>query len=118
MRLQKKNTKLIHYKLYQGLTETIRDGMQTGEYTKSYSSMYSEEMNVSPASGVSSLEMFGDATSYSKVAMTCNMNCPLKENAIVWVDNPTTGANDYLVVQVSRSINNIAYALREVDVNE
>ena len=116
MRILERNARSIYFKNYLGLTQIERDGMKTGEYEKTYSDLFEERMNISPASGVASLEMFGDLTNYSKVAVTCNMDCSLTENSIVWVDKTTTDSYDYIVVRVSKSLNNIAYALRKVDV--
>lgn len=117
MRCLNKNKRTLSFKTYSGKTQiTDSDGLRTGEYTKTYSSLYTTQMNISPASGVSSLEMFGNVTNYAKVAVTDDLACPMGIDSIVWIDKPTSGPHDYIVVQVAKSLNSIAYALREVEV--
>lgn len=114
MRCLQRNKSWVSYKTFLGKEQLVKDGLKTGEYRKVYSDLITTQMNISPASGVATLEMFGDVTNYSRVLMTDDMDCQLEENSIVWVNKPIDGPNDYIVVEVSRSLNSIAYALREV----
>lgn len=119
MRCLRRNQKTIHFKNYQGKTQIVdANGDFTGEYSLSYSDFIEAKMNVSASRGVASEEMFGISTNYTKVLMTDDMNCTLDEHSILWIDAPTTGPHDYVVVLVAKSLNSIAYAVREVNVSE
>ena len=75
-------------------------------------------MNVSASRGVASEEMFGISTNYTKVLVTDDVNCPIDEHSILWIDKPVTGPHDYVVVRVAKSLNSIAYAVLEVSAGQ
>ena len=118
MRLPLRNLRTIHYKTYLGKTEILEDGLRTGEYKTNYSDLVELVGDVSASRGSADLDMFGINTPYTKVLLTTWMECPINEQSIIWIDAPTTGQHDYVVVQVAKSFNVIAIALREVSKDE
>lgn len=111
-----RNTKPISYALYQGQTEILDiNGNRTGEYTPSYSTPVTVRMNVAPANGIADWNPFGIDTPYTLVAMTFDLKSPISETSRVWVDKSTDEAPNYVVTRVARSLNNIVYALLEVE---
>ena len=116
MRLCNRNVKTIYYALQTG-TQPIMDewGNETGEYKTLYTEPVAIKMNVSPARGQASTEMFGEDLNYTKSMVTTDLTCPIDEYSRLWVDKPTTESHDYIVVLVAKSINNIAYAIKKVD---
>lgn len=119
MRLLRRNLKTVYWKNYVGKTQIVdSNGLKTGEYAITYSDLYEAKMNVSASRGVASEEMFGISTNYSKVLMTADMNCSIDEHSILWIDTDTSNPYNYVVVQVAKSLNSIAYAVREVNVKE
>lgn len=122
MRALKRNKRPVWYCLYQGETElTDSDGNYTGETGVTYAAPVQVLANVSPATGQSNLEMFGNLTDYDRVIVSDDTTLPIDENTVLFIDStPTTGAGeygyDYIVRRVAKSINSIAIAVRKVDV--
>ena len=116
MRCLERNKKTIHYKNYLGKTQIVdANGNRTGEYTLSYSDLIEAKMNVSASRGVATEEMFGVSTNYTKVLVTSDVDCPMDEQSILWIDKPTDGPHDYVVVRKAKSINSISYAIAKVE---
>lgn len=120
MRTLQRNKRDVWYALYQGVTElTDSDGNYTGEEDITYSAPVKIRANVSPATGQSNEEMFGNLADYDKVIVTDEVDIPVDENSILWIDAvPTTGivGYNYIVRRVARSFNYVAIAVRKVDV--
>jgi len=115
MRGLRRNKKTLYYALYQGQEEILdANGLRTGEYQPSYSKPEKIRMNVAPAQDSIDWNPFGISTPYTKVAMTFDLNSPISETSIVWMDKSTDEPHNYVVVALARSLNVIAYALREV----
>lgn len=111
-----RNTKPVSYALYQGQTEILDiNGNRTGEYRNTYSEPVTVRMNVAPANGVADWNPFGIDTPYTLVAMTFDLKSPISETSKVWVDKSIDEPANYVVTRVARSINNIVYALLEVE---
>ena len=118
MRTLDRNKQLIYYANLIGETDVIDEyGQFTGETTTEYSEPMPLRVNVSPARGEASIELFGTDLNYSKTIVT-DKDYGINENSIMWVDKPTTEPHNYIVVSVAKSINSISYAIREVNVNE
>ena len=116
MKSLKRNKKQFYYALYQGMSElTDEYGNRTGQYTLTYSDPASYRANISPATGTTDLEQFGQNTNYSHVISTSDMNCPFEETTRLWIGVPTTSPYNYLVVRKAESLNCISYAIREVE---
>lgn len=118
MRLLRRNKQLIYYALYEG-KEPLRDeyGNETGEYKLFYSDPIPLKLSVSAAKGESSTRQFGELADYDKVIITDDINCPIDEHSILWIDNlDTNKPHDYVVKRVARSLNIISYAVSKVSV--
>ena len=125
MKTLKRNHQTLYYSLYTGFEE-IKDsnGYYTGEKANSYSVPVMMKATISPVKGESSIQLFGNLEDYDRVVTTCNMDCQIDENSILWVgiEPPTkngayvpTGYN-YIVKRVSPSLNSIAIAIGKVNV--
>lgn len=125
MRMLLKNKRTIYYALYTGKTENVDSyGNKTGEYVENYSAPIELKINVSAARGSLDLEQFGINTQYTKTMVTDDLNCPIDEESILWIDrvpdsNGEAGSvkHNYAVVQVAKSLNQITYAIKEVSVS-
>ena len=79
--------------------------------------------NISPATGSTSVEQFGNNVEYDKVIVIDDPNCPIDENSILFVEvEPTTNASgdyvyDYIVKRVARSLNSVSIAISKVKVS-
>ena len=115
MRLLRRNLKQIHYSLYQGVQAILdEDGYETGETTIGYADPVPMMCNVSPASGYAQNEMFGNLESYDKVVLTDDMNCPIDENTMLYIEADLESKPDYVVKKVAKSLNHISYAVSKV----
>lgn len=123
MKLLKRNLSTIHYCLYERSEPILdEDGNETGEDKITYSEPVEFECSVSAATGYSATEMFGNLENYDKTLITDDMECPIDEHSVLFVDKEpefdTDGRPlyDYIVRRVAKSINNISFAIRKVDV--
>lgn len=123
MKLLKRNLSTIHYCLYERSEPILDDdGNETGEDKITYSEPVEFECSVSAATGYSATEMFGNLENYDKTLITDDMECPIDEHSVLFVDKEpefdTDGRPlyDYIVRRVAKSINNISFAIRKVDV--
>lgn len=123
MKLMERNLSTIYYCLYKG-KEALLDGngYETGETRISYAEPVSLKCSVSPATGTAQVEMFGNLESYDKVVITDDIDCPIDENTVLFVDkepefNDGKPVYDYLVRRVARSLNHISYAIGKVTVS-
>jgi hypothetical protein len=123
MKLLKRNLSTIHYCLYERSEPILDDdGNETGEDKITYSEPVEFECSVSAATGYSATEMFGNLENYDKTIITDDMECPIDEHSVLFVDKEpefdTDGRPlyDYIVRRVAKSINNISFAIRKVDV--
>jgi hypothetical protein len=122
MRDLKRNQKVFYYALYEGYEDVEdTDGNKTGEKRISYGDPIKMYANISPASGYANVAIFGKDVQYNKTIVTCEMNCPINETSVLWIDkDPYDGNNnvtpyDYTVSQVARGLNNIVYAVNKVE---
>jgi len=119
MRTLKRNQRKIYYATLIG-KEPVTDewGNETGEYNMVYSDPLPIRINVSAAQGRLETRQFGQMENYDRTLITDDMNCPIDESSILWIDNlDTTKAHDYVVTKVARSLNVIQYAVRKVNVS-
>ena len=124
-------------------TVTDEYGNENGERIPQYAEAVQMWANISPASGQNQVEQFGNLDSYDRVIVTHDMDCPIDENTVLFLDsepeyttvttNETTGNGDlnetetsetsyqvpkydYIVKRVARSLNSISIAVRKVEV--
>jgi len=120
MRTQMINRTPFYYALYSGKTpEVDEDGFYTGEETAEYSEpiLYTKAV-ISAARGTADIEQFGNLDNYDKAIVTADMECPIDENSILWIDETdTTKAHDYIVKRVAKSKNGISIAVAKVKVS-
>lgn len=118
-----RNLSSIHYCLYLGRVPlTDADGNETGEYKVQYSEPAELRCSVSPATGYTHVNPFGDLQSYDKVIITDNMGCPIDENTVLFIDKEPEFEDgkptfDYTVHRVAKSLNAISYAVSKVKVS-
>ena len=118
------------------------DGNETGEIIPEYESAVQMWANISPAMGQAQVEQFGSLEGYDKVLFTKDMDCPIDENTLLFIDKQPEytsvvthrvvdvstvseivsvtyqqPANDYVVKRVAKSLNAIAIAVRKVNVS-
>lgn len=124
MRLMKRNLKKVWYCLYDRKVNTVdEDGYETGEKEIVYRLAVEMECNVSPASGFAQANLFGNLDSYDKVLLTDDMDCPIDENTVLFVDKSPEYDKagkplyDYRVRRVAKSLNSIAIAVHKVAVS-
>lgn len=95
---------------------TILDaqGLDTGETKPRYTSPAPFMVNLSPATGDTVTQTFGDLPNYSKVIATAR-DLGFDEKTVLWVDRPTDAPHDYKVVKVAKSLNGWLFALEKVN---
>lgn len=122
MRTLQRNKRDVWYALYTCEQEVVdADGNYTGETEITYAEPVKIRANVSPATGQSNVEMFGNFTDYDHIVVTDEVSIPVNENSVMWIDaEPVDGKGiigyDYIVQRVARSFNSVAIAVRDVDV--
>ena len=144
MRGHKRNKRAFSYALLAGkLPLTDENGDYTGEYVLTYDRAVTPKANISPASGSATVELFGTVQDYDRVIIIDDMNCPINENSILWIDravehprpfapvlpddelNPDEALypagvsyayenDNYVVKHVARGLYSIAYAVSKV----
>lgn len=121
-----RNKTTFWYALYGGSTEIVDEwGNVTADHEICYKDPVEMRANISPARGNASVEMFGDSLNYDKTIITSDMECPIDENTVLWVNTSPFDENgnidptvpyDYVVKKVAKSLTNISYAIKRVDV--
>lgn len=126
-----RNKSKFYFALYESKVEMEDEyGNNTGEYEVVYSKPISCMANVSAAQGEVQSRQFGDSESYDKVIVLDNVDIPIDEYSILWVDSTPhideNGAlvlddngdavtpHDYIVKKVARSLNSVSIAISKV----
>lgn len=126
MKALARNKQTFYYALASGTLTDVLDsnGLYTGEQTPAYGSPVEAQINISPATGRTVLEWFGVNEAYDKVLVTDDINCPISETSILWVDitptitnGATTTPHDYIVSRVARSLNSVVIGIKKVSVS-
>ena len=87
MRALKRNKRTFWYALYLEEVELVdSDGNYTGETGVGYSDPVECKANISPATGQSNLEMFGNLTDYDRVIVSDDTTIPIDENSVIWIE--------------------------------
>lgn len=104
------------------------NGLLCGDDTEiKYTEPVLTEMSMSISSGANNLgsqgmavlDPFGISTAYTHRLTTEDLDCPIDEESILWIDKtPEEGAHNFKIVRIARSLNHIIYYVKEVDVNE
>lgn len=123
MRSLKRNEQTFYYALYGEEVEEIdEEGNYTGETTIGYGNPVKVKANISASRGEASNEQFGVSLEYDKIICSCDMELPIEETSILWVDTKpvldaietTKTKHDYIVKKVARSLNSVQYAIKKV----
>lgn len=124
MRCLNRNKTKFWYCEYLGHGVEVVDewGNATGVFPPTYDAPVSMMANISPATGQSSTQMFGALENYDKVIVTDELDCPINEHSVLFVDKePEFGSNgeplyDYIVRRVAKSLNHVSIAIGKVKV--
>ena len=123
MRCLARNKAAFYYALYTGQNEIIDEyGNATGEYSVIYGNPIKAHGNVSAAQGEMQTRQFGESERYDKVIVLDDVNTPIDEYSILWVDTlplpngdgSTDTPHDYVVKKVARSLNSVSIAISKV----
>ena len=114
------------------------NGNYTGESIVLYNDPVRMHANVSWATGQSNIEQFGNLENYDKVIVTSDVDCPIDENSVLFIDKEPEYTSvithvpsavtateetvsvpvfDYIVRRVAKSINSVSIAVRKVTVS-
>ena len=125
MRCMVRNKTAFYYALYSEQSEiTDEYGNATGQYSVTYDNPTRAIGNVSAAQGEMQTRQFGDSESYDKVIVLDDVNTPIDEYSVLWVDTlptlnydgTTATPHDYVVKKVARSLNSVSIAISKVRV--
>ena len=134
MKLLRRNIRPVWYCLYKR-TEDLKnsDGRFTGEKNIIYDEPVEILCNVSPASGYIQNYMFGLLEEYDKIMITDDINCPISESTVLFIDKvpefiekkkknkelewDSSPIYDYVVRRISKSLNHITYVVKKVSVS-
>ena len=124
MRCMERNKRTFYYALYSHKEHGHDEyGNEKGEPIVVYKSPVQMKANVSPASGGSQIEQFGNSIQYDKVIVTDDLSCPIDENTVLCVDAPPSYDKDsnllfdYVVKKIAKSLNSMSIALSKVVVS-
>ena len=120
MKCLERNKKTFYYCLYTGQEPVYDDDKNdTGEQSVVFGNPVRCIGNISPATGNSSVEQFGNNLQYDKVIVLDDPNCPIDEHSVLFVDKEPDEELlfDYIVKKVARSINSVSIAIAKVDVS-
>lgn len=118
MRNLRRNQTAIYYKNYIGEDEIIDEyGNATGSFEKKYGGLKKIDISVSGNIGTSEYQTFGKNLDYDRTLSTSDMSCDIDENSILWLDGADTGKpHNYIVKKRSPTINQIQFAIKQVNV--
>lgn len=132
----KRNQKTLYYQLYAGMVpvyETDLDGnividpvtgepLLTGDFKVGYADPVEFRASISAARGEAQTDPFGVDTQYDKTVCSCDMDLPIDELSVLFVDKKPefddngnlTNTADYKVVKVGKSLNSLLYAIKKI----
>ena len=121
MKTQKRNQTTIYYANFESMEDVTTEDeygntLITGEKEAVYTEPAAIDLVVSPATGRTAEEMFGDLQGYDRILVT-EKECPINENSILWIKASVDGPHDYIVKKVSESLNFVMYAISKVEVS-
>lgn len=117
MRLLQRNTVPFWYANFAGKEEIHRDGKPTGEYAVLYTEPVSARGTISAATGTVGTEIFGTLTDYAYILVCADPKLPIRETSVLWLEEPGGRPYTHVVRRISRSLNSVAVAVKEVCVD-
>ena len=125
MRCLKRNKVSFYYANIIGSEEVTDDnGYKTGETRLIYDKPKELTANISVAQGEVVFQLFGGNESYDKIIVSDDVNIPINEYSVLWIDTvplfdeiskEVITQNDYIVKKIARSINSISIAVSRVN---
>lgn len=118
MRCLERNKRSFYYALYE---KTEKSGSYD-ERRVVYREPVLMKGNISTAFGTAQVEQFGNSAEYDRVIVIDDINCPIDENSVLFIDKQPerdSGGNllyDYIVKKVAKSLNSISVAVKKVSV--
>ena len=118
-----RNKTTIYYATFKSKTEiTDEYGNKTGQYTITYNDPVSWSANIRWDSGAVQLEGFGLNASGTRRIVTCDLNCPIGIDTVLWIgitpDQNGTVKPNYVVAGVpERSLNQVAILVQEANLS-
>lgn len=118
-----RNKSTIYYATFKSKTEiTDEYGNKTGQYTITYNSPVEWSANIRWDSGAVQLEGFGLNAACTRRIVTCDLNCPIGVDTVLWIgitpDQNGTVKPNYVVAGVpERSLNQIAILVQEANLS-
>lgn len=118
MRSLERNKQSVYYANLTRATPILDEyGNETGQFQTHYTKPVELRINVSAARGETYLRQFGDSLEYDRVLVTSDMNVPITESSVVWIDeSDTRKPHNYVVKAIARGLNSVSYAIKRVDV--
>ena len=125
MRCMVRNKQKFYYASYIDTNElTDEYGNKTGEYEVLYGNPIETDGNISGAQGEVQIKQFGESVKYDKVIVLDNIDTPIDEYSILWVDTfpllnddgTTKTPHDYIVKKVAPTLNSVSIAISKVTV--
>ena len=139
MKCLERNKRPFWYCLYTGKQEIVNeDGYGTGQYIVTYAAPVQMRANISQATGQSNTEQFGNLDNYDKVIVLDDLNCPIDESTVLFIDKAPEFTNittyettaittvaatvsvptpDYIVRRVAKSLNSVSIAVKKVEIS-
>lgn len=139
MRCLKRNQTSFYYCLYDSTQRYVDEsGLESGEKIVLYKDAVKMNANISAATGYAQTEQFGNLDNYDKVIVIDDVDCPIDENTVLFVDKEveyTTAEThiendgewamteyqipvyDYTVRRVAKSLNSVSIAISKVEVS-
>lgn len=139
MKTLKRNQRPFYYCLFDSEYPHYDEyGNESGEKIVTYQAPVLMRANISPATGQSNTEQFGNLENYDKVIVIDDLNCPIDENSVLFIDKEPEFTNvlthiktaittteetisvpvyDYTVLRVAESLNSISIAVKKVKVS-
>lgn len=146
MKTMKRNQRPFYYCLFQSKQDAVDvNGNKTGEKILVYEAPVRMMANISPATGQTNTEQFGNLDNYDKVIVFDDVNSPIDENTVLFLDKepdftegvtvaytpaatllgePTVEVQtvqipkyNYIVRRVAKSLNSVSVAVRKVEVS-
>ena len=133
MRCLIRNKRDFYYARYKEQMEIIDEwGNTTGQYQVVYGCPVHAKGNVSASQGEIQSRQFGESEIYDKVIVLDDVNTPIDEYSVLWVDTPpllnedgtlsmktndeAETPHDYIVKKVARGLNTVSIAISKVTV--
>lgn len=117
MRLLKRNTQTVYYKLPDTTTmQQDADGLYNGAITVNYGGIASVQATITNAGGVVEYAEYGITEKYTKRMLVDDVKCSIEKDTLLWigVDPNIIAKPNYRVLKKDPLINNVSYLLKEI----